>query len=302
MKLSILIRNLNEATALDVCLKSIAAQKVSFDYEVVVIDNESDDNSLEIIKKHNAKAFIYPRKAFTYGSSINFGMEKCQGEFTLILSPHVYLLNDNFLQNIPIHFEDKSVAGLRFTNSLSQDLLKGAFFNSERIMNWQSENGNVKTIWQYTTVNHCAAIRRTNWEQNKYNEQVCSGEDKIWAYQVMKSGYSVKINIPSFYAYHRSLSKKALIKKRAQEEVAYMLAVGAPYKEYPRTIDKKTYFIYTQIWAAYQHIKTHINVTRLVKKMYKTEKPHFDINSYTPQPQVVKAEDKQPKKLLVAAF
>src|ERR1051326_4382523 len=114
MQLSILIRNLNEARSLKQTLCALKKQQTNFEYEVVVIDNESDDNSVDVAKQMGCEGFRLKRDEFTFGRSLNFGIEKCKGEIILILSAHVILLNELFLQSIPKYFANTKVAGLRF--------------------------------------------------------------------------------------------------------------------------------------------------------------------------------------------
>src|SRR4051812_24264417 len=121
MQLSVLIRNLNEAKSLEQTLIALERQQTSFEYEVVVIDNESDDDSVEIALSRGCKVFMLPRSEFTYGRALNFGISKCAGEIIVILSAHVVLLNELFLQKIPSYFEDVYVAGLRFVLGTSPE-------------------------------------------------------------------------------------------------------------------------------------------------------------------------------------
>src|SRR4030095_11599756 len=114
MQLSVLIRNLNEARNLEQTLLALQKQQTTFEYEVVVIDNESDDNSRDVALSKGCKVFTLPRNEFTYGHALNYGISKCSGEIIMILSAHVVLLNEFFLQKIPSYFEDPNVAGLRF--------------------------------------------------------------------------------------------------------------------------------------------------------------------------------------------
>lgn len=55
MLLSIIIVSYNEAEYLSECFESILNQNIDFDYEVIVGDDGSSDNSLEVIKKYEKK-------------------------------------------------------------------------------------------------------------------------------------------------------------------------------------------------------------------------------------------------------
>src|SRR6478672_3396772 len=116
MKLSILLRNLNEGNYLRQFLHSLSKQIIHDPYEIVVVDNESDDESLTILKDFSCRLITIPRMEFTYGGALNTGISQCKGEYIFIASPHICLRSYNFLQQTVLYLDnDKNAAGLRFT-------------------------------------------------------------------------------------------------------------------------------------------------------------------------------------------
>jgi|GEM_PF-1733883 len=268
---SVLIRNLNEANELNVCLKALQSQQVNFAFEILVVDNESDDNSVEIAKSFGCRVAILPRKEFTYGKALNFGIERCNGKFILILSAHVFLLSDNFLQKAVAHFDDEKIAGLKFVIADSQSKVTYALLHKPVILSYSKEEDlDIDRIWMYGTVNSCAMIRRSVWEQIKYDENIFYSEDKVWAYQVVKAGYSIKANIPLFYLYYKKITRKQMLERRAKEEVAFMLVTGLPSKHYQfgfRGIKNDIYLLYSQIKGFTNRINAHFKTKREIKKL-----------------------------------
>lgn len=279
MVLSILIRNLNEAQALKTCLRALTLQQVNFAYEVVVVDNESDDNSVLIAEEYGCKVVMLPRKEFSYGGAINFGINYCEAPLILILSAHVFLLSDDFLQQIPAHFCDENIVGLRFINSLNTAAINEVFNQPQQILTWETEQGSVQNTWQKATVNHCAAIKKSTWQNFPYNEAVVSGEDKLWAYEVMKAGFAINVNIPLFYAYHKQMTRSELIQKRAQDEAALILATGINHKKYPRDAKSKMKYALSQFKAAINNINTYNKTTKRVKQILSQQRQHFKIQA-----------------------
>ncbi len=277
MLISILIRNLNEAQALETCLKALALQQVNFNYEIIVVDNESDDNSVAVAKQYGCKVLTMSRQQFSYGGAINFGINHCEAPLILILSAHVFLLNDNFLQQIPACFDEENIVGLRFINALNTTAVTEVFNQPQQKLTWQTEQGDINKIWTKTIVNHCAAIKKSIWQQFKYDEKVFYSEDKIWAYHVMKAGYAIKVNIPLFYEYHKPMTRSQLIQKRAQEEAVLMLVTGINYKNYPMDVMSKIKYALSQFKAAINNIKNYRKTTQRIKQILLQQREHFRI-------------------------
>ena len=60
IQMSIIIVNCNTGELLNNCLKSIYATKTNFKYEIIVVDNNSDDDSIKIVvNKYNMVKFFY---------------------------------------------------------------------------------------------------------------------------------------------------------------------------------------------------------------------------------------------------
>src|SRR5690348_2474898 len=87
MKVSLIIRTFNEEQNIKKCLEHIKLQK-SEPWEVLIIDNESTDKTVEEAKKFgkslNLKVINNPVKGFASG--LNLGIEKSSGDWIAYLS------------------------------------------------------------------------------------------------------------------------------------------------------------------------------------------------------------------------
>lgn len=228
MKISVLIRNLNESAALQQTLATIQKQVADFEYEVVVVDNESDDDSVAVAEAMGCTVVHLKRDAFTFGHALNYGIAHCKGEFILILSAHILLLNEFFIQNIPAYFEQQQVAGLRFIQADAPAKLAQSLAAGPSILTWHTGADFADANWKNLLVNHCAAIRKAVWEQVNFDEQAFASEDKIWSLEVLKKGYSLMYRVPGFYVYSKPFSREVKIKRAVIEEVAKELITGKP--------------------------------------------------------------------------
>ncbi|HDY66929.1 MAG TPA: glycosyltransferase [Candidatus Scalindua sp.] len=87
--ISIVIPTLNSERTLQECLNSIANQDYPKDkMEVIVIDNYSSDNTVEIAKKFTARVY---NKGPERSAQRNFGVEKAKGKYILYLDADMTL-------------------------------------------------------------------------------------------------------------------------------------------------------------------------------------------------------------------
>src|SRR5258708_37325292 len=97
---AVLIRVRNEEHALRRLFECLRVQKLDRPFEVVVIDNESDDGSAEVARAMGARVFTFPRSFFGYGRAINVGVSLCRGDLIGLLSAHSWQPADDWLLRI----------------------------------------------------------------------------------------------------------------------------------------------------------------------------------------------------------
>ena len=107
---SVLIRVRNEEPALRRLLECLRIQRLDRAFEVVVIDNESEDDSAEVARRMGARVFTFPRSLFRYGRAINVGVKLCCGELIVMLSAHSWPQGDDWLGRMVHCVEDDDVA------------------------------------------------------------------------------------------------------------------------------------------------------------------------------------------------
>ena len=93
-KISIIITTKNEAQVIENLLNSISGQTYK-NYEVILVDNNSSDETVNIAKKHGYKVYIKgPERA----AQRNFGVLKATGDYVLILDADMVLAKDVLLE------------------------------------------------------------------------------------------------------------------------------------------------------------------------------------------------------------
>lgn len=98
IKLSIVILNYNAEKYLNNCLRSIPLKK---DWEIIVADNGSTDNSLEYAKSEFPQITIIDnKKNIGFAAGNNRAIEKSSGEFVLLLNPDTVIVDDSIEKSL----------------------------------------------------------------------------------------------------------------------------------------------------------------------------------------------------------
>ena len=82
---SVIIRTFNEERYLPGLLEAIRRQRYQ-DFELINVDSGSYDRTIEIAQEHDCRLLRIDSKDFTFGYSLNVGIESAQGGFAAIVS------------------------------------------------------------------------------------------------------------------------------------------------------------------------------------------------------------------------
>lgn len=208
MKISIIIRTYNEEKWIESVLKSISNQKYSR-YEIIIVDSESTDKTLEICEKYNCKIIKIKKSRFNYSYASNVGAENSSGEILCYLSGHSVPVNDDYLKIANDIFENDKVGGAYGEVIALPD---GTLI--EKLFNNIGYKRAIKRGMQYEKNIHpgilsCsnALIRRDLWEKHKFKEVLGKGgEDVELAYRILNDGFNI-IKEPNLLVMHSHGSK-----------------------------------------------------------------------------------------------
>lgn len=116
-KVSVIITNFNGRAILEKSLpyfeKAINNKKNKI-FEAIVVDDASDDDSIEFIRKYYPHFKIVKHKINRgYSSTVNTGVRSAKGNLVAVVNNDVYPTY-NFLEKSLVHFEDPSIFGVSF--------------------------------------------------------------------------------------------------------------------------------------------------------------------------------------------
>ena len=108
-KFSIIIPNYNNGKYLEKCLNSVLNQTYK-NYEIIFIDDMSEDNSLEIANKmlKGHKVLKVPYKKYN-GGTRNIGIIEATGDYIMCIDSDDWLINDKVLEDLNNFIEDEDI-------------------------------------------------------------------------------------------------------------------------------------------------------------------------------------------------
>lgn len=111
MQLSVIIVNYNVKHFLEQCLCSVQAAATGLQVEIIVVDNNSADNSIEYLEpKFPSVRFIANNENTGFAKACNQGLQQSSGKYILFLNPDTIVPEDCFRKCIDF-FESNADAG-----------------------------------------------------------------------------------------------------------------------------------------------------------------------------------------------
>lgn len=204
--ISVVIRNKNEANALENVLSILRSLYISEINEIVVVDNNSTDNSLGIAQKYNCKVITIDN--FSYGRAINKGIQNSNSKYVLLLSSHAIPVGTNFFKNTLVVLNSApNIAGIRYINSIE---------NYNRAI---QNNFEITEPLKYGLMAGCCIVNREIWEHHKFDENLVFSEDKEWSDRVVKNGFKI-LDINETFFYFIKRDRKSILNRYRNENIA----------------------------------------------------------------------------------
>lgn len=219
------------------CLEKCLVQNYN-NYEVVVIDNNSSDNTLQICSKFSDRIKIIKNESnLGYSGGHNVGFIRSLAEYVLVINPDVYL-DENYVKNI-IDFLDKNKEyggaigkifqyipgnnqedGELYFDTTGLKILRSRQFTA-RNFGISSNKVNIKTGECFGVDGMAAIYRRTMLEEIKVNNEYfdedffayCEDQDLSW--RARKSGWKFAF-VNNAVAFHVRTWKPKSLKYRRE--------------------------------------------------------------------------------------
>ena len=193
---SFVIRTKNEGKFIGKVLDLLQRQTFK-NFEIIIVDSGSTDNTLEIVNKFNIKLIKIKQSDFTYGYAINVGIKKSLGKYICILSGHSIPISDTWLADGVKIMSEKNLAGISGYGII---FILGYFSRFLGRIFTLPFYKNRKDSYVWLT-NTNSLIKKKYWQKYKFDEELESCEDYDWAKEMLVRGYNIAIYKP-FSVFH----------------------------------------------------------------------------------------------------
>lgn len=110
---------------LELCLKSVQSAITDIDAEIIVVDNNSEDDSCKMVKTLFPEVkLIENKKNYGFSKGNNIAVLKAKGEYLCILNPDTVVAEDTFLKLIKFfqHKESIGIVGCKLIDGIGDFL------------------------------------------------------------------------------------------------------------------------------------------------------------------------------------
>jgi rhamnosyltransferase len=180
------------------CLDAIATQQIDEDYEVLVVDSGSTDDTVALAEAHGARVHTIPAEEFHHGATRNLAGSLARGEIIVWTTHDAYPADEHWLDLLtaPLRSGDTSVGGVygrqmaHYDASPPEryflDFLYGPVGRTQRA-------ASAAQLTMETTLfsNANSAMPRHLFDRFPFAEDVLIAEDQDWSRRVLLDGYAL---------------------------------------------------------------------------------------------------------------
>ncbi|MFD2999145.1 glycosyltransferase family 2 protein [Pontibacter toksunensis] len=203
--ISVVIPVKNGDSWLDKVIPAILSQSLAHKIEIIVVDSGSTDNTLAILTNFPIKLVQIPSSEFNHGTTRNLGVQNAIGEFVVMTVQDAEPIDNLWLENLLDGFTDNTVAAVCGQQIVPHDLdknpvkwfrpvsppsIKKVLFRdfSEFDELPAEEKRHVCGLDNVTTMYRRELLLKFPFKH------VSFAEDMLWAYEILKAGYSIVYN------------------------------------------------------------------------------------------------------------
>lgn len=215
---TIIIPTLNGAEEIPVLFEQINLQTVKAK-EVIIIDSQSRDKTIQVAKDYGAQVITIGRDEFDHGGTRNLAVTKATGDIVIFMTQDAVPANEDTIGNLIKPLEEPAIivsyarqlpkAGAKITDKFLRQ------YNYPAQSKVKSEADiPVLGIGTFQNSNVCAAYRRAEFEKlGGFPQPTVSNEDMLFAAKAILAGYKVAYTAEAMVFHSHNYNCRQLFKR-----------------------------------------------------------------------------------------
>jgi rhamnosyltransferase len=212
---SIVILTRNAGPRLEQLLSAIAGQQGGYACEIVAVDSQSSDGTVDRLRAHGATVITIPASAFDHGETRNTALAAARAPLAVLIVQDAVPYSDRWLEALIAPFAaDAAVAG---TFARQRPWPDASRLTSHYLARWQAAALEPRRVGPIAAAdfarlspaerhdlcafdNVCACVRRSVWQRHPFKRTPIA-EDLEWARDVLLDGHAL-VYAPAAVVWH----------------------------------------------------------------------------------------------------
>ena len=214
LKVSIVVRTLNEARYLGQLLEGIAAQKTNaLDCEVVLVDSGSTDDTLAIAARFGCHVLHITREEFSFGRSLNMGCAAATGAILIITSGHCVPADPQWLQALCQPLLDGKA---QYSYGMQLGGMQSHFSECRVFEKYFPGQSQIPQQSFYCN-NANSALLKSVWQRYRFDEDLTGLEDMELGKRLVNGGGQIAY-VAEARVHHHHAEKWSQVRRRFERE------------------------------------------------------------------------------------
>jgi len=241
LQFSIIVPVYNRPQEIDELLDSLTKQELKDDFEVLIVEDGSENSSEDIAKKYTAQLnlnYFYKENSGA-GASRNYGMKRASGNYFIILDSDV-IVPSQYLSEVKKALQENytdAFGGPDAAHSSFTSLQKAINYSMTSVLTTGGIRGKKKSVGKFQPRSFNLGLSKVAFEKTKGFSKMKAGEDIDLTFRLWENGFETQL-IDKAFVYHK---RRSTIKQFFKQTFAFGTARPILNKKYPETA-KLTYW------------------------------------------------------------
>jgi len=183
-------------------------------FQLLCLDNESEDGTVEELRKYTDRIVNIPRGKYVPGRVLNLGMELSTSDHVVFLNSDCTPIDSQWLRNLMSGFSgDERVAAVFGRQVPRSDCYPLFAKDAEDTYG----DGSRQKYWRHCFSMASSAISRLPWKSQRFNENLSYSEDIEWTWRVRQTGFLIRYVPDSVVMHSHNYSLKQFYRRHYGE-------------------------------------------------------------------------------------